>query len=367
MKFIAVLAWFIAAVATGSAEDFTDVAAQAAAARQGNNVPNAIALYRKAVQLNAQWQEGWWFLGTMLYDTDRYADAENAFDHFVALNGRAAPGWAFLGLCEYETGASAKALEHINRGLSLGIDADPQLKLVLLYHEALLLTRFGKFDQALQKYGAIIRGADASKLNESLLASIGLAALRASLLPKELPPAQTDLHVKAGTAATFVLLGDYVRAESAFSDLLKQYGNAPNVHYMRGVYLLARDPDAAFAEFKRELQISPSNPAANQMLALGLLTRGDPDLALPYAKKALESMPNDPFDTYLMGRALVETGKLERGVQLLESAEKVDATNTDVHVTLAAAYSQLGRPKQARDERELVLRMENERRPVAQQ
>src|SRR5579875_2070434 len=93
-----------------SAQTFQDVAAQAAAARDANNIPQAIDLYRSAVKLNAQWEEGWWFLGTLLYDTDQFATARDSFEHFLALNPKAAPGWAFLGLCEFETKDYPKAL-----------------------------------------------------------------------------------------------------------------------------------------------------------------------------------------------------------------------------------------------------------------
>lgn len=344
------------------AESFQDLATQAAAAREANNVSRAIQLYRQALDLNPRWQEGWWFTGTMLYDNDQYAPAREAFRHFVDLNAQAAPGWGFLGLCEFETGEYAKAGSDIQRALSLGAQKEPQLGAVLLYHEALLLTVQGDFDKALQTYGELLRGDTRSGgLNDSLLLSIGLAGLRAALLPKDVTADRRDLYVLAGKAASCILAGDYSRAELAFNELLARYPTTPNVHYMHGVYLIARDPDAAFAEFKRELEISPSNTAADSMLAWGLLTRGDSEEALPYAKQLATATPNAAFAQYLFGRALVETGDIRNGLGYLKRSEQADTSNLDTHVTLAAAYSRLREPEQARREREIALQMTKQR------
>jgi ASPIC and UnbV/FG-GAP-like repeat len=72
---ISTLAW------AGSEQDFECLAAQATAARITNNLPGPIDLYKQAVQANPKWQEGWWFLGSMLYDSDRYAEARDALSH----------------------------------------------------------------------------------------------------------------------------------------------------------------------------------------------------------------------------------------------------------------------------------------------
>ena len=353
-----------ATAAVIGAQTFDDLSARATAARNANDIPQAVELYRQALQSNANWEEGWWFLGTLLYDADQFAPARDAFQHFVALNAKAAPGWAFLGLCEFETKDYAKALPDIEHSLSLGADKEQQLAPVLLYHEALLLTHDKQFDRALQIYAPLIKGMSARSLNEPMLVSIGLPALRAPLLPQDVPDQDKPLYATVGKAASFTVLGDYARADLAFDDLLQNYPQKPFVHYMHGIYLLARDPDQAFEEFKRELNVAPANSVANAMLAWGLLTRGDSQEALPYAEKSVDSPDNTPFAKYLLGRALVETGALQRGLAYLQESENSDNTNADVHVTLAAAYARLGQPKEARRERDTAMQMESENGPV---
>lgn len=346
-------------------DTFADLSARATAARQANDVATAVDLYRKAVDVNPSWQEGWWFLGTLLYDADQFPPARDAFQHFVKLDAQAAPGWAFLGLCEFETADYAKALHDVEHGLSLGADKEPQLGPVLLYHEALLLTREGQFDDALQKYAGLLRAMGGMSPKPSLLLAIGLATLRAPLIPKEVAASDTELYTSAGRVACYVLQGDYAKADAGFQDLLNKYPNALNVHYARGVYLIARDPDQAFEEFQREMKEHPSNTAAAKMLAWGLLSRGDAAPALPYAEVAAAAPDAAPFAKYLLGRALVESGSVERGVPYLQFAEKADAQNADVHVTLAVAYAQMGKPVLARREREIAMQMETGSQAVA--
>src|SRR5581483_161627 len=104
-------AFFVAAGAY--AATFEELAAKAASARDANNLSQAIELYRQAVELKPDWAEGWWFLGTLAYDSDQYEIGRQAFSEFVKYQASVPGGWAFLGLCEFETGDYKHSLEHI--------------------------------------------------------------------------------------------------------------------------------------------------------------------------------------------------------------------------------------------------------------
>ena len=88
------------------AATFEELAAKATAAREAGNIPQAVDLYREALQLKPTCTEGRWFLGTLSYDSDRYDIGRQAVE-FVKLEDKAPPGWSFLGLCEFETGEYA--------------------------------------------------------------------------------------------------------------------------------------------------------------------------------------------------------------------------------------------------------------------
>src|SRR5580704_10541741 len=139
------------------AATFEELAAQATAAREANKTAQAIELYLQALHLKPGWKEGWWFLGTLAYDGDQYKTGVDAFGEFVKLEDNAAAGWAFLGLCEFETGEYEHALTHTRRGLEIGSGLDPAIEQVLRFHEALLLTRLGLFDQAMPRFMPFVR------------------------------------------------------------------------------------------------------------------------------------------------------------------------------------------------------------------
>src|SRR3954469_15358246 len=67
----------------GRSESFDDLAARAQAARESDRVPEAINLYQGALRRRPDWTEGWWHLGTLLFDSGRFLDARNAFAQFV--------------------------------------------------------------------------------------------------------------------------------------------------------------------------------------------------------------------------------------------------------------------------------------------
>ncbi|MEO5820724.1 MAG: hypothetical protein ABIT71_09480, partial [Vicinamibacteraceae bacterium] len=61
------------AAATPS-RSFADLSAAAAAARDAGRMDDAIGLYRQAIALRADWNEGRWYLGSALYERERYAE-----------------------------------------------------------------------------------------------------------------------------------------------------------------------------------------------------------------------------------------------------------------------------------------------------
>src|SRR5262249_22072358 len=61
--------------------DFYSIAKAATAARESGDTAAAIRSYKRSVELHPDWQEGWWYLGTLQYDADRYADAIPAFQN----------------------------------------------------------------------------------------------------------------------------------------------------------------------------------------------------------------------------------------------------------------------------------------------
>ncbi len=342
---------------------FADVSAQAAAARSANALPQAIEVYKKALQMKPDWQEGLWFLGTLSYDSNQYTESRDALARFVELRPDSGPAWGLLGLSEFETKQYTQSLSHIERSFAAGIGGAPEMEEVLRYHEALLLTKDGEYDEAARKY---VWFAKKGEQSPPLLLGIGLAALRSPRVPSEVPDTQWDLYATAGKASYFAMAGDLGSAQEGFQDLLRRYPAAPNVHYLYGCYLLETNPDVAIEELKKELQVNPSSTAAKYMLAWALVDHGEYAAARPYASQAVHDAPAMPIAQYVLGRALMETGDVKEGIEHLEKAEKMSPMNVEVHITLAAAYSKAGRSDDARREREQSLAMTRNAKALVQ-
>ena len=341
-----------AAEAQANPASFSDVVSKATAARDANDLQGAIELYQQALKLNSQWPDGWWFLGSLQYGTGDYASARDALTHYLELTPNAAPALAMRGLCEFEIGEYSPSLKDIERALAQGAANQPRNEKILRYHEALLLTRTGRFEDALRSYAFFAH----DDSNPELLLALGLAGLRTPLLPKELRADQQELYISSGKAVFDFMRGDQEAARAEFQQLFSRVPAVPNAHYLYGYLLYAGDPDAAVVEFKKELDVNPTNAVAEVMLAWIPLTQNDGATALPHARRAVAENPALPSAQLVLGRALVETGDRD-GIQHLETTMQLQPDNLEVHLALAKAYSKFGRKADARRERLLCLEM----------
>ena len=225
---------------------FSDVAAKATAARDANDLPGAIELYQQALKLNSQWPDGSAvsaLCNTLPVLTLRPATRSRIISISVPMQLRL----AMRGLCEFEIADYGLSLKDIERALALGAANQPRNEKILRYHDALLLTRAGRFEDALRSYAFFASDPDP---NPELLLALGLAGLRTPLLPKELKTDQRDLYIAAGKATFTFMKRDLDAARVEFEQLLDRVPPVPNIHYLYGYLLYATDPDQAMIEFK---------------------------------------------------------------------------------------------------------------------
>jgi tetratricopeptide (TPR) repeat protein len=340
--------------ATAQSAPESDLIEQASAARMQNDIPRAIELYSRAVEVNPKWPDGWWFLGSLQYGTGAYIPARDALSHYIGMIPSAGPAIALRGLCEFETGQYTEALGDIQHGISLGAANQPRNEQILRYHEALLETRLGNYASALKTYTFFAKN---GVTNPELLVAIGLAGLRMPLLPKDVSTEQQPLVSAAGDAAYRFLAGDEQSATQAFQKLFRVYPSAPNAHFLYGYLLFATDPDAALAEFLQELKLAPSNADASVMAAWALLLRNRAPEALPHAQNAASEAPKLPSAQLVLGKSLMETGDLNGALEHLQQALQLEPDNLETHLALAKAYSKSGRKEEARRERAVSLQL----------
>lgn len=335
------------------------LAQRAAAARETGQLDEAVKLYAQALKQKPNWDEGWWALGTLFYELDRYAEGRDAFARLTVLAPKLGSAWAFLGLCEHRLGQYPLALAHLQRGHTLGLPANEEISKVVRYHEAILLTRFEQFELA---YNTLITLVEKNNPNPAVNEALGLALLRLPYLPNETPPEKRELVVKAGRAAFYGISAQLDIAKKEFQELLAAYPNVSGVHYAYGVWLMKEDAEASLAEFKRELELTPGHVPARLQIAFEYIKRNQYADGLKYADEAVKLEPNSFPARNALGRILLETGDLTGAIRELEAGAKLAPDSPEMHFALARAYSRAGRKAEADKARAEFMRLDKLRR-----
>ncbi|HEY2933157.1 MAG TPA: tetratricopeptide repeat protein [Acidobacteriota bacterium] len=335
-----------------------ELKARAARAREEGKSEEAIALYGDAVKLDSSWSEGWWYLGTLQYELDRYAEARRAFDRVVALERENGPAAVMLGLCEFQLREFEKSLRHLYAGLTLGLGGNDELRTVATYHAAILFARFEQFELG---FDLIRELAAAGKGGKPYVEAAGINVLRLPYLPSELPADKRDAVMLAGEAGFALAARRPEEARKMFLLLLDRHPTFPGIHYAYGAFLLSEAPDKAMEEFRRELAGSPSNVPARLEIAFEYLKRGTPQLGLMFAEEAVRLAPENFAARNALGRVLLETGEVARAIAELRTGVRLAPDSSEMHFALAKAYAKAGRSAEAAREREEFLRIEKER------
>lgn len=327
-------------------KDFDRVAAQAEQARSTNRIEEAIELYRKALSLRSRWAEGWWHLGTLLYERDAFADAAVALGQATALSPNVGTAWVMLGLCEFKLGRHTDALKHIQRGRRLGTSAEPQFRHVMLYHEGLLRLGKGEFELAQETLELL---SHEGFENEDQTTALGLSVLRlrlSDLLAGD--SALRELVRRAGWAEHLAAQKKFDEAQKEYERLATDFLKVQNVHYAYGRFLLlSRDDEKAIAAFQREIENTPNHLLARLRIADTKLKLKDYAGGLPYAEEAVKLSPQIPLGHYLLGVLLLDTNQTTRAITELETAQKSLPNEPKIYFALGRAYQRANRKEDA--------------------
>lgn len=348
-------------------ESFEQLVERAQAAMEAERLAEAIRLYSHATELRPDWSEGWWRLGTLLFDERRFGEARDAFSHFVLIERKQpGPGFAMLGLSEFQLKHYPKALAAIERSRRLGLGTDQDFIHSVLFHDGMLNARLGNPEIALERLTLVanqIAAAHPESPKETvledtkLLDAFGIAALRIPKLPFELTAEQIPVARQAGKAQALIALQDSVAAETEFKRLLALYPSEPGVNYFYGVFLLKEHPSLAVDELRRELEVTPSHDAARIQLALEFLRIAEYKQGLKYAKEAVALAPGNFVAHVACGRLWLAIGNTDRSLQELRSAVKLAPGSPDAHFALSQALSEAGRVGEAARERKEFERL----------
>lgn len=330
------------------------LAAKAAAAREAEDIPAAIKLYRQAVTVAPKWAEGWWYLGTMQYDKDQYVGCRDAFRQFVAINANIVPAYSLLGLCEFQTKEFPKSVAHLEKAIAMGLPEGEDLTRVTMYHAALLHTKAQNYERALRLCSMVTRFAPN---DAGIIAVMGIAQLRRPIFPQEVAAEDREMVMMLGRAFGFQAERRVAEAIAAYEEVTAKYPNVSSIHYAFGTVLLTTSPERGAEELIAEVKITPNHIPALVSLAAYYLKRGLAPEGLPYAERAAKAGPKDFAARATYGRLLVETENLAKGITELEAARALAPDSPEVRFSLGSAYSKAGRMAEANREKAEFARL----------
>ena len=352
---------------TGSARDhpgkavrqsFEHLSHEAERARDENRNEDAVRLFQQALAQQPQWDQGLWYLGTLLYEKEQYPEALDVLRRFMTLRPDAGPGWALVGLSEFQTRQYSKALNHLQLAMSHGMGDRKDMAESVFYAVAALLTRAERYDDSMSLLIAMVKSGQDSK---SLVEPIGLAALRMPFLPSEIPADRRELVRQAGEATLALEAQQRDNAGKLFQGLAERYPNEPGVHFLYGAFLLDQGPAIGVEEMKEELRVAPSSVPARLRLAEEYTKEQNLDLALPLAQEAVKLDPKRASAHMMLGEVLVAKNDPVAGIQELETARQQDPETVRIHWDLLRAYTSAGRSEDAKREKEEIEKLSSAR------
>jgi len=336
-----------------TAAQFDQIVQAATDAQRAERWEDVIALYAKAVKLRPGFVEGYWYQGTAYYTLEKFPECRDAFRRVTRLSPENGGAFAFLGLCEFGLKDYDRALQHLLQSRILGVDKD--VRAVVSYHAAIIMTRIEQYEQALQTLGEF---AAAGNDSPRVIEAMGIATLRMAMLPNEVPPDRREMVLMAGRGSYMMATRQPAAAGTAFQAIVERYPESPNVHYAYGVFLLLEQPDKAIEQFKRELALQPSHAPSLLQIAYQYLNEKNAEVALPWAKQAVEAAPNSFGSHKALGDALLETGDIEGALRELQAAARLAPDSPSTRLSLARAFQRAGRTDDAKREREEFARLD---------
>jgi tetratricopeptide (TPR) repeat protein len=337
-----------------SSASFGALSSQAAAARDANRLDDAVALYNQALKLNPGWDEGWWNVGSIAYDEDKYSDCAPAFERLAALKPDSAPAWTMAGLCEYRLRRFDDALASLVHTERLAFNEPAELSRAARLHLAIVLSKTGNFEKAITTLTELTR---IDRKTPEIVVAAGIAGVRKPWLPAEVPEPDRDKVLKLGEAMGAGMELDPKEAVNKFEIAVKAYPEDPDVHFRFGAYLMRQAPERGMEELERALALDPKHLPALVGLAMIYLRNGDPAKAKEYAQKAVNAGPEDFAGHIALGRALLESDGTAAAAGELEIAVRLAPENAEAHFSLATAYARLGRKEDAAKQQEEFRRL----------
>ncbi len=142
---------------------------------------------------------------------------------------------------------------------------------------------------------------------------------------------------------------NWVDAEKEYKRAIELSPSDVEAHHMYSHLLesLSRF-DEAIAEMKKALEFEPLQINLNHCLGNILFCSGDCDGAIEMFQKTIEMDPNFPLQYFWLGRVYLHIGQLQKAIEIFEKGMEFPAVSEIVSGGLGLAYALAGRVEDAR-------------------
>ncbi|HUI06614.1 MAG TPA: tetratricopeptide repeat protein [Verrucomicrobiae bacterium] len=354
-------------------------------------VPEAIAQYERALEINSDYAQAHFNLGVALRTAGRLPEAVGHWEQALRLDPDFADARCNLGNALAEAGRLPEAIAQYEWALRIKPDlAEAHNNL------AAVLIHLGRFDEAVGQCEQAIRSnPDFPDAHNNLKAALGhLGDANDALKHYELA-----VRLAPDSAAAHANLGDALLQQGRVEEAIEHYEQAAhikpdNIEVLNNLgAALARadripeavacfervlevDPDIAqtqnnlglaltrlgraseaTAHYEQALRIDPEYAGAHFNLAVALEQAGQTSNALEHYERALRINPDYVEAHYNIGFALAQAGRLKEAIEHWEQAVRIRPGFAEAHYNLGSALADMGRTQEAIGHYEEALRL----------
>ena len=302
----------------------------AVAAHKAGDIEKAETLYVKAISLGFHHEIAFSNLGVIYRYTDRHKEAVEAYRKAISISPRFTDAYLNISSLLIELGNLDQALDSTLKYLNLQPDCADGLLNLGIIHKGL-----GNLNQALD---ATHKSLQLKPNNPEAHMNLGCIFKDLGKLDQAIASTLKSLQLKPDNPTTYMNLGD----------IYKDLGNL----------------DQAIASTLKSLQLKPDNPEAHMNLGSLYKDLGNLDQALEATLKSLQFKPDNPDALMNLGGIYKDLGNLDQArASIFKSLELIPnnpETLTNSHIHLGEIYFEIGDYKNAEDEFDLAIGLDNQ-------
>jgi tetratricopeptide (TPR) repeat protein len=327
---------------------------EAKSAEASGDPAAAAAKYESIIEIDPKLAAAFNNLGALYFRQREFEKAIAILEKGLRIDPKMQSASALIAISLYEMGDYARARTRLEAALRAN-PKDSNVELTLAND----LVKLGQPEAALIHLQQITKREPRNQQAWYQLGQIYMQLSQDALGKlRDIDPDSVLIHEVSGEIMES--MNNYDGAIVEFKKAVQMAPSEPGTHYKLGsAYWSISQWDAATAEFRAELANDPQNCSAQWKLGdVVLMQHGDAEEALADIDKSLSVCPGLMEARGDRARALLRLNRPEEALPDLQAAEKASPEDPTMHYLLAQAYRTLGRTQEAQTEMQLFSKLE---------